>query len=109
MCCSVMAPTLHSRYVVAHAQGVDNIPLHEPCILAPNHISHLDVFVARAAYFAALSAANASAQAQDAAQELFVVAAADYFFRGPISSWVSRHVLGMVPMHRPSIADADQV
>lgn len=75
------------------------LPRKGPAIIAANHNSHVDTLLLLTVF--PLTAMG----------RLRPVAAADYFLRGPMISWFSRKVIGIVPITRTGAASgggADQ-
>jgi 1-acyl-sn-glycerol-3-phosphate acyltransferase len=72
----------------ADVDGRQNLPIRGPAIVAPNHNSHVDTLLLLSLF--------------PARSLRFVrpVAAADYFLANPVLAWVSRHVIGIVPVWR---------
>lgn len=70
------------------------LPRKGPAIIAANHNSHVDTLLLLTVF--PLMAMG----------RLRPVAAADYFLRGPMISWFSRKVIGIVPIVRPSATSA---
>jgi 1-acyl-sn-glycerol-3-phosphate acyltransferase len=71
--------------------GRENLPVRGPAIVAANHNSHVDTFL-----LLALFPARTLARVRPAA-------AADYFLSKPLISWVSRHIIGIVPVERDKV------
>lgn len=69
-------------------KGHEHLPVSGPAIIAANHNSHLDIL-----YLIALMPFKAIPL-------LRPVAAADYFCSTPITSWLSRTLLGIIPLDR---------
>lgn len=69
-------------------KGREHLPTAGPAIIAANHNSHLDIL-----YLITLLPLKA-------VPLLRPVAAADYFCRTPVSSWLSRTLLGIIPLER---------
>ncbi len=69
-------------------KGQEHLPTTGPAIIAANHNSHLDIL-----YLIALLPFKALPL-------LRPVAAADYFCRTPLISWLSRTFLGIIPLER---------
>ena len=68
--------------------GREHLPTHGPAIVAANHNSHVDTFL-----LLSLFPAHALRRVRPAA-------AADYFLANPLIAWISRRVIGIVPVHR---------
>ena len=73
--------------------GVDvidkaRLPRRGPAIIAANHSSHVDTLLLLTMFPAA------------AMRHVRPVAAADYFLKGPVVSWFSRTLIGIVPVAR---------
>jgi 1-acyl-sn-glycerol-3-phosphate acyltransferase len=72
----------------ADITGREHLPRRGPAIVAANHNSHVDTLL-----LLSLFPAGALRYVRPAA-------AADYFLANPVLAWVSRHVIGIVPVHR---------
>ncbi len=68
-------------------EGLDNLPKDQPVLLAANHSSHLDGP-------ATIAAANRYMN------QVYSLAAKDYFFDHPIKGKICQHVLNMIPFQR---------
>jgi 1-acyl-sn-glycerol-3-phosphate acyltransferase len=68
--------------------GAEHLPRRGPAIIAANHNSHVDTLLLLTMFPARL------------VPLLRPAAAADYFLRGPLISWFSREVVGIVPVQR---------
>jgi len=66
----------------------ERLPLKGPAILVANHNSHLDTFVLVSLF--PLSRLH----------HIRPVAAADYFCRGPVMTWISKNIFGVIPIAR---------
>jgi len=81
----------------ADVSGRERLPLKGPAIIAANHNSHLDtlllltIFPARALH------------------RLRPAAAADYFLRDPVISWLSRNLIGIVPIARDRAGTGEDI
>jgi 1-acyl-sn-glycerol-3-phosphate acyltransferase len=71
-----------------HVSGRERLPPRGPCIVAANHNSHLDTLVLLS-LFPLSSVASVRP-----------VAAADYFMKNRFFAWVSRHLIGIIPIKR---------
>ena len=74
--------------VGADVTGPGRLPVKGPAIVVANHNSHVDTLL-----LLALFPARALRHVRPAA-------AADYFLRGRIRAWVSRRLIGIVPVER---------
>ncbi|HEX5379102.1 MAG TPA: lysophospholipid acyltransferase family protein [Phenylobacterium sp.] len=68
--------------------GREKLPLRGPAILAANHASHVDTILMLTLY------------PSKALDRVRPAAAADYFLRGGIVSWLSNTIIGIVPVAR---------
>jgi 1-acyl-sn-glycerol-3-phosphate acyltransferase len=75
----------------------DRLPARGPAILAANHNSHLDTLVLMALY------------PLKSLPWLRPVAAADYFMRNRFTSWLSVHLIGIIPLDRQGQVDKERV
>jgi len=75
--------------------GREHLPLAGPAIIAANHTSHVDTLVLLTIFPARLMG------------RLRPIAAADYFLKGPLISWFSRKLVGIVPIERRASAGED--
>lgn len=66
----------------------ENLPSSGPAIIVANHNSHLDTMVLM------------SLMPLKSLKNVKPVAAADYFFSSPVKAWISRNVLGIIPVER---------
>ena len=77
--------------------GGGHMPAAGPAILAANHNSHLDTLVILCQF------------PIGAAHRLRPVAAADHFLKSPLSSWIYRHLFGVVAIDRHDVAKGTAV
>ena len=68
--------------------GEERLPLTGPAIVAANHSSHIDTLLLLTLF------------SPRAVGKVRPVAAADYFLADPVISWVSRRLIGIVPVER---------
>lgn len=68
--------------------GRERLPTRGPAIVAANHNSHVDTLLLLSIFPAR------------AVQKVRPVAAADYFLQDPVVSWLSRNLVGIVPVSR---------
>ncbi|UTP40600.1 1-acyl-sn-glycerol-3-phosphate acyltransferase [Phenylobacterium sp. LH3H17] len=68
--------------------GRERLPLKGPAILAANHASHVDTILMLTLY------------PSKALDRVRPAAAADYFLKGGLISWLSNTIIGIVPVHR---------
>jgi 1-acyl-sn-glycerol-3-phosphate acyltransferase len=84
---SVLSP-LARLLVGADIAGAENLPRVGPAIVVANHNSHVDTLLLLSLFPA------------KALRHVRPAAAADYFLANPAISWVSRHIIGIVPVWR---------
>ena len=75
--------------------GREHLPTTGPAIIAANHSSHVDTLLLLTIFPSRLM------------PKLRPLAAADYFLKGPLMSWFSRNLVGIVPVHRGGLAGED--
>lgn len=66
----------------------DRLPTQGPAILVSNHNSHLDTMVLMTLFPWSLK------------KIICPVAAADYFLKNKCLAWFSKHIIGIIPIHR---------
>ncbi|MEN8146720.1 MAG: lysophospholipid acyltransferase family protein [Campylobacterota bacterium] len=71
-----------------HVKGRKNLPKKGPCIIAANHNSHLDTLVLMSLFPSAM------------VSEVRPVAAADYFMKNWLVAWLSKALIGIIPLQR---------
>jgi 1-acyl-sn-glycerol-3-phosphate acyltransferase len=84
----LVARPLAAVFTGADVIGAEHLPKSGPAIIAANHNSHVDTLLLLTIFPAKLIG------------RLRPVAAADYFLRGPVIGWVSRTLIGIVPIVR---------
>jgi 1-acyl-sn-glycerol-3-phosphate acyltransferase len=77
--------------------GRERLPLEGPAILVANHASHVDTVLLLTIY------------PSKALDRVRPAAAADYFLKGRLISWFSRHVLNIVPVARDRVGAGEDV
>ena len=77
----------YERFLKTHYEGRTNIPPHTNFIVAPNHSSHLDMGLTKAAL-------------GEAGRDLVALAAADYFFDNKYKRAYMENFTNLVPMER---------
>jgi long-chain acyl-CoA synthetase len=77
----------YERFLKTHYEGQTNIPPHTNFIVAPNHTSHLDMGLTKAAL-------------GEAGRDLVALAAADYFFDNKYKRAYMENFTNLVPMER---------
>ena len=77
--------------------GRERLPLKGPAILVANHASHVDTVLLLTIY------------PSKALDRVRPAAAADYFLKGRLISWFSRHVLNIVPVARDRVGAGEDV
>lgn len=77
--------------------GRERLPLRGPAILVANHASHVDTVLLLTIY------------PSKALDRVRPAAAADYFLKGRMISWFSRHVLNIVPVARDRVGAGEDV
>jgi len=84
----VVARPLARLLIGCDVLGPGRLPKRGPAIVAANHNSHVDTLLLLSLFPA------------EALRFVRPVAAADYFLAGPVIGWVSRHLIGIVPIER---------
>jgi 1-acyl-sn-glycerol-3-phosphate acyltransferase len=77
--------------------GMEKLPKAGPAIIAANHNSHVDTLLLLTMFPVRLI------------PKLRPAAAADYFLKGPMIGWFSRHVVGIVPVARTKAGTGEDV
>jgi long-chain acyl-CoA synthetase len=80
-----------STYLRVKYDGIENLPKNKPFIIAANHCSHLDLPSIRKSL-------------GSIADNLYAMAARDYFFTNPVKSWFFKTFLNALPMDREANA-----
>jgi 1-acyl-sn-glycerol-3-phosphate acyltransferase len=91
----LLARPLARFFTGADVIGREHLPASGPAIIAANHTSHVDTLLLLTIFPAKLMS------------RLRPVAAADYFLRGPMISWFSRTLIGIVPIDRTTAGRED--
>lgn len=84
---TVMGPVARF-FTGADVTGREHLPLKGPAIVVANHNSHVDTLL-----LLTIFPAHVVSKVRPAA-------ASDYFLRDPVMSWVSRNLIGIVPVAR---------
>ena len=79
-------------YFGKNITNTDNIVINGPAIIVANHNSHVDTMVL-------LTMFNCSEIVN-----VHVVGAADYFFKNRLYSWLSRNLVGAIPLYRHKVS-----
>ncbi|MEO6340202.1 MAG: lysophospholipid acyltransferase family protein [Caulobacteraceae bacterium] len=77
--------------------GREHLPVKGPAIVAANHSSHVDTLLLLTMF---------PARTLDRVRP---AAAADYFLKGPVMSWFSRNIIGIVPVERKKAGSGEDV
>ena len=77
--------------------GREHLPVKGPAIVAANHSSHVDTLLLLTMF---------PARTLDRVRP---AAAADYFLKGPVMSWFSRNIIGIVPVERKKAGMGEDV
>jgi len=77
--------------------GREHLPVKGPAIVAANHASHVDTLLLLTMF---------PARTLDRVRP---AAAADYFLKGPVMSWFSRNIIGIVPVERKKAGTGEDV
>ena len=91
----LVARPLARFFTGADVMGREHLPASGPAIIAANHTSHVDTLLLLTIFPPKLMS------------RLRPVAAADYFLRGPMISWFSRTLIGIVPIDRTTAGRED--
>lgn len=78
---------LYSRFLDVHTFGAEHVPQEGGFFVAANHASHLDAGLVKAAL-------------GDRGQELWALAAQDYFFSHPLRRWYFENFTRVMPIPR---------
>jgi 1-acyl-sn-glycerol-3-phosphate acyltransferase len=84
----LIARPLARMFTGADVVGREHLPIAGPAIVAANHNSHVDTLLLLTIFPARVM------------HRLRPAAAADYFLKGPVISWFSRNIIGIVPVVR---------
>ncbi|HWA60893.1 MAG TPA: lysophospholipid acyltransferase family protein, partial [Caulobacteraceae bacterium] len=93
---AVLTP-LARIFTGADVVGRERLPSRGPAIIAANHNSHVDTLL-----LLTIFPPRAMARLRPAA-------AADYFLKGPVLSWFSRHIIGIVPIARDRAGSGEDI
>ncbi|MDO8296151.1 MAG: lysophospholipid acyltransferase family protein [Caulobacter sp.] len=81
----------------ADVTGREHLPLKGPAIIAANHNSHMDTLLLLSIF------------PSRAVMRVRPAAASDYFLRDPVIGWVSRNLIGIVPIARGKAGTGEDV
>lgn len=84
----LVARPLARLLIGCDVSGPGTLPERGPAIVAANHNSHVDTLLLLALF------------PPKALRRVRPVAAADYFLSGPVIGWISRNLIGIVPIER---------
>ena len=91
----ILARPLARIFTGADVIGRERLPLTGPAIVVANHASHVDTLL-----MLTIFPSRALARVRPAA-------AADYFLKGPLISWFSRNIIGIVPVARQRVGKGE--
>jgi len=94
---TVVAKPLARIFTGCDVLGREHLPTQGPAIIAANHASHVDTLL-----LLTMFPARTLGRVRPAA-------AADYFLKGPVMSWFSRNVIGIVPVERARAGQGQDV
>jgi 1-acyl-sn-glycerol-3-phosphate acyltransferase len=92
-----VARPLARFFTGADIVGRERLPVNGPAIVAANHASHVDTLLLLTMF---------PARTLDRVRP---AAAADYFLKGPVMSWFSRNIIGIVPVERKKAGSGEDV
>ena len=94
---TLVAKPVARVFTGADVIGAEHLPRTGPAIVAANHNSHVDTLLLLTIF--PVRSLNRVRPA----------AAADYFLKGPLLGWFSRHIIGIVPVARDRVRAGDDV
>ena len=94
---TAFAKPLARIFTGADVIGREHLPIKGPAIIAANHASHVDTLLLLTMF---------PARTLDRVRP---AAAADYFLKGPVMSWFSRNIIGIVPVERSKAGSGEDV
>ena len=94
---ALIAKPVARVFTGADVVGAEHLPRTGPAIVVANHNSHVDTLL-----LLTIFPVRTLGRVRPAA-------AADYFLKGPLLGWFSRHIIGIVPVARDRVRAGDDV
>ena len=94
---ALIAKPVARVFTGADVIGAEHLPRTGPAIVAANHNSHVDTLLLLTIF------------PVRSLRRVRPAAAADYFLKGPLIGWFSRHIIGIVPVARDRVRSGEDV